>query len=228
MADGGVFVRKWLLLLCLLLLVDARLLAGLGSKTSLDVLREAGIPEESFQAAGISREDALLYIGFWKDLEFFPLAFPYEGEEKFSFEDGWHDKRSYGGERLHEGCDIFGSRELTDYYPVVSMTDGWVEQIGWLPLGGWRIGVRSPGGGYFYYAHLSSYGRDFQEGDPVKAGELLGSLGDSGYGPEGTTGKFPPHLHLGIYVEREEDPEYALNPYPVLQFLQEKQKIFSY
>ena len=57
MADGGVFVRKWLLLLCLLLLVDARLLAGLGSKTSLDVLREAGIPEESFQAAGI-REDA--------------------------------------------------------------------------------------------------------------------------------------------------------------------------
>ena len=103
-------MRKWLLLLCLLLLVDARLLAGLGSKTSLDVLREAGIPEESFQAAGISREDALLYIGFWKDLEFFPLAFPYEGEEKFSFEDGWHDKRSYGGERLHECCDIFGSR----------------------------------------------------------------------------------------------------------------------
>ncbi len=111
---------------------------------------------------------------------------------------------------------------------MVSMTDGWVEQIGWLPLGGWRIGVRSPGGGYFYYAHLSSYGRDFQEGDPVKAGELLGFLGDSGYGPEGTTGKFPPHLHLGIYVEREEDSEYALNPYPVLQFLQEKQKIFSY
>ena len=80
----------------------------------------------------------------------------------------------------------------------------------------------------FVDAHLSSYGRDFQEGDPVKAGELLGFLGDSGYGPEGTTGKFPPHLHLGIYVEREEDPEYALNPYPVLQFLQEKQKIFSY
>ena len=60
------------------------------------------------------------------------------------------------------------------------------------------------------------------------AGELLGFLGDSGYGPEGTTGKFPPHLHLGIYVETEEDPEYALNPYPVLQFLQEKQKDFSY
>ena len=221
-------MRKWLFLLCLLLFADAWLLGELEERTSLDTLREAGIPEESFQKAGISKEESLLYIGFWKDLEYFPLAFPCEGEEKFSFENGWHDRRSFGGERFHEGCDIFGNRRLTDYYPVVSITDGQVEQQGWLPLGGWRIGVRSPGGGYFYYAHLSSYGRDFQEGDQVKAGELLGFLGDSGYGPEGTTGKFPPHLHLGIYVETEEDPEYALNPYPVLQFLQEKQKDFSY
>ena len=228
MADGGVFVRKWILLLWLFLFANAQLLGNLRERTSLDVLQEAGIPRESFQEAGISRKDALLYIDFWEDLEYFPLAFPREGAETFSFEDGWHDKRSYGGERFHEGCDIFGSQNLTGYYPVVSITDGWVEQVGWLPLGGWRIGVRSHGGGYFYYAHLSSYGRDFQKGDPVKAGELLGFLGDSGYGPEGTTGMFAPHLHLGIYVETKENPEYALNPYPVLQFLQEKQKIFSY
>ena len=219
---------KWILLLWLFLFADAQLLGDLRERTSLNMLQEAGIPRESFREAGISRKDALLYIGFWKDLEYFPLAFPREGEEIFSFEDGWGDKRSYGGERFHEGCDIFGSQSLTDYYPVVSMTDGMVEQVGWLPLGGWRIGVRSPGGGYFYYAHLSSYGQDFQKGDPVKAGEVLGFLGDSGYGPEGTTGMFAPHLHLGIYVETEENPEYALNPYPVLQFLQEKQKIFSY
>lgn len=219
---------KWILLLCFLLFTDARLLRELEERVSLDALREAGISEESFREAGISREEAFLYIGFWEDLECFPLAFPYEREEKFFFEDGWHDKRTYGGERLHEGCDIFGSRELTDYYPVISITDGWVEQIGWLPLGGWRIGVKSPGGGYFYYAHLSSYSQEWEEGDSVKAGELLGFLGNSGYGPEGTTGKFPPHLHLGIYVKTEEDPEYALNPYPVLQFLQEKQKNFFY
>ena len=53
-------------------------------------------------------------------------------------------------------------------------------------------------------------------------------MGDSGYGPQGTTGQFPPHLHLGIYVRTEEEEEHALNPYPVLQFLQEKQKNFSY
>lgn len=221
-------MRKCLLLLCLFLLTDALLLGGLWEKTSLEELAEAGISEEYFQEAGVTREEALLYIGFWKDLEYFPLALPDEEGEGFSFENGWHDRRSYGGERLHEGCDIFGSRSLTEYYPVISMTEGSVEQAGWLPLGGWRIGVRSPGGGYFYYAHLSSYGRKFQRGDHVKAGELLGFLGDSGYGPEGTTGKFPPHLHLGIYVETDEETEHALNPYPVLQFLQDKQKIFFY
>ena len=219
---------RCLLFLWLLLFADALLLGNLEEKTSLGVLREAGIPQESFQEAGISSEDALLYVEFWEDLEYFPLAFPCSRKEEFFFENGWHDKRNYGGERLHEGCDIFGSQSISGYYPVVSITDGVVEQVGWLPLGGWRIGIRSSGGGYFYYAHLSSYGRKFTEGEKINAGELLGFLGDSGYGTEGTTGKFPPHLHLGIYVRTEKEEEYALNPYPVLKFLQEKQKIFSY
>ena len=38
-----------------------------------------------------------------------------------------------------------------------------------------------------------------KQGKTVKAGELLGYMGDSGYGKEGTVGKFPVHLHFGIY-----------------------------
>lgn len=83
------------------------------------------------------------------------------------------------------------------------MTDGVVEAIGWLTKGGYRIGVRAPGGGYFYYAHLSSYAKDFQPGDAVAAGDILGYMGDTGYGEEGTTGKFPVHLHVGIYVRTD-------------------------
>ena len=45
-------MRKWLFLLCLLLFADAWLLGELEERTSLDTLREAGIPEESFQKAG--------------------------------------------------------------------------------------------------------------------------------------------------------------------------------
>ena len=96
------------------------------------------------------------------------------------------EERSFGGERVHEGCDLFGGCGAADFYPIISMTDGSVEAVGWLPLGGYRIGIRSPSGGYFYYAHLSSYERDWKEGDSIKAGEILGFMGDTGYGSEGT------------------------------------------
>ncbi len=70
-----------------------------------------------------------------------------------------------------------------------SVSDGTVEQMGWLELGGYRVGIRSPGGLYFYYAHLDSYAAGLQKGDTVKAGTLLGYMGDTGYGQEGTRGK---------------------------------------
>lgn len=103
-------------------------------------------------------------------------------------------------------------------YPVISISDGTVESVGWLEKGGWRIGVRSIHDVYFYYAHLSSYAEEFQKGDVIKAGQLLGYMGDTGYGKqEGTSGQFPVHLHLGIYLRNEEFAELAVNPYWFLQ-----------
>ena len=49
------------------------------------------------------------------------------------------------------------------------MTDGVIQSKGWLPKGGYRIGILAPSGGYFYYAHLDSYA-DIKEGDRVKRG----------------------------------------------------------
>lgn len=159
-------MKKWLLLLCILLFLDCQIAGSLKEKTSLKELRDAGIPVESLEKSGAGPEEMQLYRNFWKDLQYFPVAAPYgKKEEEFSFEDTWHEKRSYGGERQHEGCDVFGSQGTAGYYPVISITDGIVENVGWLPLGGWRIGIRSPGGGYFYYAHLFSYAEDFQKGD---------------------------------------------------------------
>lgn len=58
-----------------------------------------------------------------------------------------------------------------DTFAVVSVCDGVVEKIGWLELGGYRIGIRSKTGTYFYYAHLSSYAEGMKQGKTVKAGE---------------------------------------------------------
>ena len=154
----------------------------------------------------------------WDDLEEFPLSC------EATYEDSWLFERSFGGERRHEGCDLMPPEDQRDFYPVRSMTDGVVEKIGWLTLGGWRIGIRSFRGGYFYYAHLSSYARNFQEGDPVSAGDLLGYMGDSGYGPEGTTEKFDVHLHVGIYIEGKNREEISVNPYWPLRYLEETGK----
>lgn len=222
-------MRKWLLGLCLLLFLDTQTAGHLREKTSLQDLRDRGIPTRMLERLEIPAEEIRLYGIFWEDLQYFPAAGRKEVQgQQFFFENSWHARRTFQGERLHEGCDIFGREEKSGYYPILSMTDGIVEKVGWLPLGGYRIGIRSPGGGYFYYAHLSSYAREFQTGEQIKAGEVLGFLGDTGYGEEGTAGKFVPHLHLGIYVRTQTEEEHALNPYPVLQFLQKRQKNFFY
>ena len=222
-------MRKWLLGLCLLLFLDTQTAGHLREKTSLQDLRDRGIPTRMLERLEIPAEEIRLYGIFWEDLQYFPAAGRKEVQgQQFFFENSWHARRTFQGERLHEGCDIFGREEKSGYYPILSMTDGIVEKVGWLPLGGYRIGIRSPGGGYFYYAHLSSYAREFQTGEQIKAGEVLGFLGDTGYGEEGTAGKFVPHLHLGIYVRTQTEEEHALNPYPVVQFLQKRQKNFFY
>ena len=168
------------------------------------------------------------YRAVFGDLEYFPVPRPSGGEDAAVFEDTFGASRTYGGQRTHEGTDLFGSKNISGYYPVVSVTDGVVEKVGWLPLGGWRIGIRSPSGGYFYYAHLDSYSRDFQEGDSVRAGELLGLMGDTGYGPEGTRGKFPVHLHFGIYIRTQNRREISVNPYAVLRYLENTAGEYTY
>ena len=147
---------------------------------------------------------------------------------KNCYEDSWMDSRTYGGNRHHEGTDLFGPVSQSGYYPIISITDGIVEQKGWLPLGGYRIGIRSDSGGYFYYAHLSSYEEDFTPGDRVQAGEILGFMGNTGYGQEGTSERFPVHLHLGIYITTPEGQDISVNPYHVLQCLRKKIRKYTY
>lgn len=143
----------------------------------------------------------------------FPIAQGYE----YDYKDGFGDARTYGGERTHEGIDIMCDKGV----PVVSVCDGVVEKQGWLELGGWRLGIRGKDGVYYYYAHLYRYHQNIRQGSKVKKGQVIGYAGDSGYGEKGTTGKFEPHLHFGMYEGKE---EVAVNPYPFLK-MWEKNKV---
>jgi murein DD-endopeptidase MepM/ murein hydrolase activator NlpD len=166
------------------------------------------------------------YNAILGDIEYFPIPRIEGDTEDVSYIDTWSNLRSYGGSRRHEGCDIMAKNNIRGYYPVISITEGVIEKMGWLEQGGYRIGIRSPSGGYFYYAHLNSYSAELQIGDTVIAGQLLGFMGDSGYGSEGTVGQFDVHLHLGIYIETSAG-ELSVNPYYVLKILEKNRPTYQ-
>jgi peptidoglycan LD-endopeptidase LytH len=135
------------------------------------------------------------------------------------FTNSWHDPRLrfVGGQwRLigfHEGVDITAE----DGTPVLSMTSGFVERVGWTFYSGMRVGVRGPDGRYYFYAHLSSVAPPVRPGVRVAAGAFLGSVGNTGYGPPGRRDMFSPHLHFGI-----EASSGWVNPYPLLTTLYDR------
>ena len=196
--------------------------SGFGQEKGPLSLKEAADRRKRWERADGWSEYLLACQAVWDDLVYFPVAeFPDSSGLRVSFENSWMFERSYGGERAHEGTDIMPSVNENGVFPVISMTDGVIENKGWLELGGWRLGIRAPHGAYFYYAHLDSYA-EIEVGDQVKAGDLLGFMGDTGYGTtEGTRGKFPVHLHLGIYLIHN-GKEVSVNPYAPLRYVEEK------
>ncbi len=155
------------------------------------------------------------------EIEYFPVCDDRTGKAECFFDNGYGAGRTYGGERKHEGIDIMSSYNKAGYLKIRSVSDGVVEKKGWLELGGYRLGIRGESGFYYYYAHLDSYAKGITEGKKVKAGEVIGYMGNTGYGPEGTTGKFDVHLHFGMYFNKEGE-EISINPYYILLYLSER------
>jgi hypothetical protein len=130
----------------------------------------------------------------------------------YSYRSTWGAARSYGGYRIHEGTDLFAPAGL----PVRSACYGIIEEKGWNRYGGWRIGIRDLNNVYHYYAHLSGFAKPLQAGDVVEPGQVIGWVGSSGYGKPGTQGKFPAHLHYGLYRDNGLT-EWSFDPYPHLR-----------
>ncbi|SES99222.1 M23 family metallopeptidase [[Clostridium] polysaccharolyticum] len=169
-----------------------------------------------------------MYRTILDDIECFPVAEDRKGGEKTAFDDSWGGTRTFGGKRKHEGTDIMTSNNKRGYFPIVSVSDGVVEKKGWLPQGGYRLGIRSPKGAYFYYAHLDSYAEGIEEGTKVRKGDYIGLMGDTGYSEiEGTVGNFDVHLHMGVYLDYK-GKEMSVNPYYILKYYENKKLKFCF
>lgn len=138
-------------------------------------------------------------------------AFPLPLNSVYSYRSTWGSGRNWGGFRIHEGTDLFAGYGL----PIRSTCYGIIEMKGWNSFGGWRIGIRDINNHYHYYAHLMGFEKGVEVGDVVTAGQVVGYVGSSGYGKPGTQGKFPPHLHYGIYRDSGL-VEWSFDPYPLL------------
>ena len=90
----------------------------------------------------------------------------------------------------HHGDDIFAPLGA----PVLACADGTVFSVGWNDVGGNRLWLMDEQGNQFYYAHLSAYTPLAKNGNHVKAGEVLGFVGNTG-DAAGT----PYHLHFEIH-----------------------------
>lgn len=126
---------------------------------------------------------------------------PVQGVAARRIADTWGAGRSGG--RRHEGTDIFAKRGT----PVTSATRGVVVRIADGGLGGRQVWVLGPGGERHYYAHLDDWAPGLHTYQRVRAGDVLGVVGDTG-NARGT----PPHLHYGIYGAGG-----ARNPHPRLR-----------
>ncbi len=115
--------------------------------------------------------------------------------------------------RKHEGEDIMAPKGT----PVYNAIAGTVVNYGWNQLGGWRLTVRVDAATTFYYAHLDRYAPGIGIGTKLAAGQLIGYVGSTGYGPEGTEDQFAPHLHFGIY-KTDRSPWEPIDPQQYLRW----------
>lgn len=130
----------------------------------------------------------------------------------FSHYDDFGTGRSFGYARKHLGNDLMGSIGT----PIIAVESGIVEVMGWNMYGGWRIGIRSfDQKRYYYYAHLRKdrpFHSDLYEGKIVKAGDVIGYLGMTGYSTrENVNNITTPHLHFGMQIIFDESQKEGIN-----------------
>jgi len=93
---------------------------------------------------------------------------------------------------------------------------GKVEKLFRSKAGGNTIYVRtSDGSTIHYYAHLDEYAEGLKEGQRIRRGQRLGTVGSSGNAARDT-----PHLHFAILQTTADaqwwEPANAINPYSLL------------
>lgn len=138
------------------------------------------------------------------------MLVPVAGVRREALVDTFAQARGSG--RPHDAIDIMAPRGT----PVVAATDGIVDRLFFSRGGGGITAyVRSPDRQWiYYYAHLDAFAPGLREGQRLRRGDPIGTVGSTGNAnPAG------PHLHFAIHFAAPADRWWqgrAINPYPLL------------
>lgn len=140
----------------------------------------------------------------------YQLILPVAGIRPDQLRDTFTESRSEG--RVHDAIDIIAPRGAE----VKAALDGTIVRLFKSEKGGLTLYQLSPDQKFvFYYAHLDHYADAIKDGKPVKQGEVIAYVGDTGNAAAGNY-----HLHFAIW--RISDPKKFwngenLNPFPLLR-----------
>lgn len=138
------------------------------------------------------------------------LLIPVQGVAAAQLSDTYGDVRG-GGTRTHEALDIMAARGT----PVVAASDGTVVKLFDSKQGGLTVYQFDPTSTYaYYYAHLDAYAPALREGQVLKRGDAIGTVGSTG-----NASPDAPHLHFAIFLLGPEKRWWEgtpVNPYPLL------------
>lgn len=116
------------------------------------------------------------------------LMVPVHGVRPGELVDTYNAARSGG--RRHHALDVMARRGT----PVISADDGVVRRISTNALGGRTVYVVDHQQRFVhYYAHLDRYARGLREGQRVRKGDQLGTVGSTG-----NADRNAPHLHYQL------------------------------
>jgi murein DD-endopeptidase MepM/ murein hydrolase activator NlpD len=173
--------------------------------------RKDYLEQQAQSSVSAPSPDVQLPPGFVNPLKVCPVDPPR------AFSDGFGAPRYTGDFHLHAGDDI-----LSDYgVPIRAPFDG-MAKPSYNTLGGYSEYVYAPDGSYVYNAHLDHYAA--KSTGPVKAGDVIGYVGDTG------DAKGTPHDHFewhpiggppanwpaSFYGYVTIPGTSAVNPYPLL------------
>lgn len=137
------------------------------------------------------------------------LLIPVRGIRPDQLHDSYDDARSGG--RVHNAIDIMAPAGT----PVLAAADGTIHRLRTGGMGGITIyQIGDDGRTLYYYAHLQRYAAGMRDGLPVRRGQVIAYVGDTGNAGAG-------NYHLHFSVGRLSDPARYwdsdnVNPYPLL------------